>query len=94
MLAAHLGMSVRRAQAEIDSAEFSEWQAFHSVEPFTIDRGDHILATIAAILANVHRPKGAKPYKPDDFMPTVDRDRRDTAESIELKLRALFNGNN
>ncbi len=79
---------------EIDSAEFAEWLAYHEIEPFTVDRSEYILCTIAAILANVHRGKGTAVYKPEDFMPQYGKKKRDSSEDIETKLRAIFNGNN
>ena len=87
-------MSVRRAQSEIDSSEFAEWIAYHSIDPFTIDKSEYLLGVVAAILANVHRKKGARAFKPDDFMPKYGRKQIDSAENIEIKLRAIFNGNN
>lgn len=93
MLAAHLGMSVKRAQAEIDSVEFSHWIAYHSIDPFTVDRSEYMLAMIASILCNVHRRKGSKVHKPHDFIINYGKRRRDSAEEIEIKLRSLFNGN-
>jgi len=94
MLAGHLGMSVKQAQACIDSQEFAEWVAYHSIEPFSVDKCEYQLAVIASILANVHRKKGAREYKPKDFIPEYGKRRIESAHDIEIKLRALFNGNN
>ena len=88
-------MSVRQAQSDIDSAEFSEWIAFHSIQPFTIDTHEYMLAVIASIIANVNRTKGTKSYSPEDFMPQYKKERkRDDPASMEIKLRALLHGNN
>ena len=89
-------MSVRRAQSEIDSAEFAEWIAWHSIEPFTHERSENLLCVVAAILANVHRGKGVSSFEPNDFKPEYGKQKqRDTAETIEMKLRAIFkHGNN
>jgi len=87
-------MSVSRAQSEIDSAEFAEWIAYHSIDPFTIDKSEYLLAVIASILANVHRKKGSRTYKPGDFIPKYGKKQVDSAQNIETKLRAIFNGNN
>ncbi len=89
-------MSVRRAQAEIDSAEFAEWIAWHRMEPFTHERSENMLCVVASILANVHRGKGVSAFKAEDFKPKYgETSKRDTAETIEMKLRAIFkHGNN
>lgn len=88
-------MSVRRAQAEINSAEFAEWIAFHSTEPFASERIENMLCIIATIFANAHIGKNTRPYKPEDFKPDYKKKSADTAISMETKLRAMFkNGNN
>lgn len=87
-------MSVRQAQKDIDSAEFAEWVAYHNLEPFSANRTDYILAVIASILANVHRGKGAKVYKPEDFIPQYTNERRepsDDAAGLEVKLKSILN---
>ncbi len=93
-LAAHLGMSVKRAQSEIDSAQFSHWIAYHRIEPFTVDRSEYMLAVVCSILVNVHRKKGTTPTKPADFLPKFGKPRKQSAKDIETTLRALLNGNN
>lgn len=85
-------MSVARAQAEIDSAEFAEWVAFNSLERFTVDHSEYLLAVIASMFANVHRRQSQSAFKPEDFMPRRGR-RKDSGQSLEIKLRALLNGN-
>ena len=79
---------------KIDSAEYSEWMAYHNIEPFTLSKADHILSVIASILANVHRKKGSRTYKSSDFMPSIKAKRLDTPKEIETKLRSIFSGNN
>ncbi len=75
-LAMHLGMSVKQAQASIDSREFSEWLAYDEVEPFGERRADLRSGIIAATVANVSRPKGRRVYKPKDFMPDFEKRQR------------------
>lgn len=87
-------MSVSQAQACIDSREFSEWQAFHNLYPFTLDRSEYMLSVVASILANVHRKKGATAFKPSDFIPKYGKRVVESVLNIETKLRALFHGNN
>lgn len=66
-LAKELGMSVRRAQQEISSAEFAEWAAFYADEPFGDRVADVRAGTIAAVLANIHKNKNTPAYGPLDF---------------------------
>ena len=68
-LAKALGMSVRRAQEEISSAEFGEWIAYYSIEPFG-DRMDDLRAGIlASVTANANRGKDVPAFAPLDFIP-------------------------
>ena len=83
-------MSVKRAQREIDSAEFTEWMAYHNIEPFSLKVTDHVLASIATILANVHKRPGGKPFKPEDFLPQTQKRKIEDPKDMEIKLRAMF----
>lgn len=84
-------MSVRRAQLEIDSAEFTEWCAYSKIVPFYTDRVEGLLAVIASILMNVNRRKGARAAKPEDFIHQYHyKKSRDTSDEMYTKLRAMF----
>jgi len=63
-LALQLGMSVKRAQAEISAAEFAEWIAFFNLEPMPNPWLQHgiLCQLIAGALGN-------KSAKPEHFMP-------------------------
>jgi hypothetical protein len=77
-------MSVRRAQAEIDSKEFVEWQAFARLEPFGAAEDDLRFARLASLFANIHRnPKNSPShFTPDDFMPEYDADYLEEGEAL------------
>ncbi|KGD19971.1 hypothetical protein DR60_4353 [Burkholderia pseudomallei] len=70
-LAKELGMSVRRTQAEISSAEFGEWIAYFSIEPFGERIADLRAGTIASVIANVNRTPNTPPLLPSQFMPWI-----------------------
>jgi hypothetical protein len=87
-------MSVSQAQSCINSAEFSEWMAYNTINPFTVDRTEAMLSVACSILANTSRKKGSKAYKPADFIPKYGRKKVMKPTDLETKMRALFNGNN
>ena len=89
-----MGMSVRDAQARVDSAEFAEWIAFNNLEAFTVDRSEYMLAVVACILANTNRKPNSRAFEPKDFLPEFKRKEPQTSQSVEQTLRALLNGNN
>lgn len=60
-----LGMSVRRAQREIDSREFSEWLAYRRIRH---DPEDIRTARLCCVVA---RLAGNKRAKIDDFLPRL-----------------------
>jgi hypothetical protein len=68
-LAKELCMSVREAQERIDSAEFGEWIAYMSIEPFGDRIADLRAGTIASVVANTNRAKDTPAYTPLDFTP-------------------------
>ena len=95
-------MSVRQAQSEIDSREFSEWMAYWYLEPFGPERDDMRHGVVAATIANVNRdPKTTpEPWDAADFFPrlavvrsdetedTSCEDERPTGTPLEAKIRA------
>lgn len=66
-------MSVNRAQREIDSREFTEWQAYWQLEPWGDSRGDLRAGMVASTMANLWRGADTPPFTPTDFMPQFDR---------------------
>lgn len=94
-------MSVRQAQREIDSREFSEWLAFYDLEPFGELRADLRSGLICASMANAWRGKDDPAAKPSDFMPLLRRETDECddgeedapepqpAEELKLKLIAF-----
>lgn len=65
-------MSVRRAQEEIDAAEFVEWCAYYALEPWGQERADLRAGIIASVVANVAPGRAKKAFTPQDFMPRYD----------------------
>lgn len=83
-------MSVKRAQLEIDSAEFSEWIVYHRKKPFTFNNVENILSIIGAMIGNALKKKGRRELKPSDFIPTTRVRRREDAATMQTKLKAFF----
>jgi len=82
-------MSVARCQAEVNSREFAEWQAYRRIEPWGLERGDLNAAMVCAVIANVNAAKGRR-YKPSDFMPRFDAPRRQSAEEMQRRLMGII----
>lgn len=62
-------MSLRRAQTEIDSAEFAGWMAFYRVCPWGAEMDWERAGTVAAAVRNSFRAKTDPAFRPDDFIP-------------------------
>lgn len=81
-------MSVRRVQEEVSSAEFAEWAAYYSLEPFGDRVADVRAGTITAVLANVHKSKDTPAYNPLDFYTWTQEPEEDakppSAEAVAL----------
>lgn len=67
-----LGMSVCRAQQEIDSAEFAEWIAYDRMDPYGPERLDLHAGIVASTIASVNAGKG-QTFRPSDFMPNFNK---------------------
>lgn len=85
-LAKELGKSVRQAQLEISSAEFTEWQAFYQLEPFGDVVADLRHGVATSVLANINRNSEARkePYKAEDFIHWRDTGPSDDEAEPEL----------
>jgi hypothetical protein len=79
----------------MSSREFSEWMAFHDLEPFGEERADLRAGIVASTVANANRDpkKKRKAYKPEDFMPKFKRttDRQRTPWQSQLKIVEMLN---
>ncbi len=90
-----LGMSVRRAQEEINSAEFSEWMAFYNVEPFGVDRNDLPIAILGKRICDMWKAKGSPPFDIDYFLPNIGKPEWKEAMSpmeMQHKIKTMFAG--
>ena len=85
-LAAHLGMSVARAQREISSREFAEWMAYRRLRH---DPEDVRCANLAVWLGKVH---GVKDCKLSDFLPRLGAPVVQSSEEIKARLQAFGAG--
>jgi hypothetical protein len=91
-LAKELGMSVRRCQQEISSAEFGEWIAFYSIEPFGDRYADLRAGVVASTVANVNRGKDTPPFSPLSLIPWAQEPKDDTPPPAEA-VAAMFGVN-
>lgn len=80
-LAKELGMSVRQAQEEISSAEFGEWVAYFTIEPFGDRVEDLRMGTVASVIANVNRGKNTPTFAPLDFVPWATEPKSETTDA-------------
>lgn len=80
-LAKELGMSVRQAQMDISSAEFGEWVAYFTIEPFGARIDDLRMGTVASVIANVNRGKNTPAFAPLDFVPWAVDPKPETSDA-------------
>ena len=68
----------------MSSAEITEWMAYYSIEPF--GSGIDLLgnAIVASTIANINRKKGAKAYKPSDFIPKFKKKKQTVEEMLQF----------
>jgi len=84
-------MPVREMLARMGSDEFSEWLAFYQLEPFGDYRADYRSGVVASTFANAHRAKDASPFRPEDFMPFMEK--QATSQDVSLnvaRFKAMF----
>lgn len=72
------------------SAEFSEWIAFHRIDPWSEYRDDLRMAMLTTLTANINRGKGKRPFKVDDFIPTFEPPRKIQSVQNVSRMLAAF----
>lgn len=92
-------MTVAELLDRMSSAEFSEWMAYYTIEPFGEERADLRQALTTSAVANTLQAQTKKPKwtKPEDFMlfqdkkPTQEPQRESAAspEHILAKFTSL-----
>lgn len=87
-------MSVKKAQREIDSAEFTYWMAYYGIEPW----GDDWLQT-GLIVSKIHNcvpgRKRTQMLKPSDVIPiTYKRMERQTSDEIRGVMMQFASAHN
>lgn len=75
--------------AGLSSSQFDEWMQYAAVEPFGEERGDLRAGIVASVIANVHRRKNARAFRPSDFMPTFERKKMTWQQQMQV-LKAGF----
>ena len=73
----------------MSSDEFSEWMAYYSVEPFGREPDDLSVGIISATIANAHKGKSKKSFKPKDFIPTYGEAPKPTWQQMLAKVEQL-----
>lgn len=83
-------MTVKVIRREMSSLELSAWVAYDRLSPIGPERQDINQAIGTAVLANVHRGKGSKQYKPQDFLPFFkDANKATTAEEMKRRFQMM-----
>ena len=75
-------MPVAEMLSRISSRELTEWSIFYQLEPFGNEVNFYGHAITAATIANTHRKKGVKAFKPEDFMPVFEKPEQTVDEQI------------
>ncbi|RQU14189.1 hypothetical protein DF152_17120 [Burkholderia cenocepacia] len=89
-LALKMGRTVDELQRSMSSAEFGEWIAFYSIEPFGDRIADMRAGTIAAVTANASRAPDSDPYTPIHFVPWAQEPEPEATPLNDTKVAAAF----
>jgi hypothetical protein len=68
----------------MSSAEFTEWAAFYSLEPFGRQADFQGHAQTAAMIYNVNRGKNDKPLKVEELMPQEPKEPQTTDQMLQF----------
>lgn len=80
---------------QLTSREITDWIAYEMVEPFGEYRADLRAGIVAATVANVHRPKGRRAFKPEEFMPNFgERKQQQSVADMHMIFREFAAAHN
>lgn len=88
-LALKMGRTVAELQRSMSSAEFGEWVAFYSIEPFGDRVADLRAGVVASTVANVNRGKDSPVLAPIDLIPWAQEAKPDTPPPPEAVAAAF-----
>lgn len=69
--------------------QLMRWSEYDRCEPWGPERGDLRAGIVAATVANTVRGKGARPFKPADFMPQFGGNKQ-TPSQVAAVIGAYF----
>lgn len=78
-------MTVAELLSRISSRELSQWIEFYQLEPLGNEASYYGSAVVASTVANVHRAKGSKAYKVEEFLPRFGK--RKESQSVDEMLQ-------
>lgn len=77
---------------ELSAAQFSEWFAFYSLEPWGFMEENRRMSVLASTVANVAGKTLRKPASLADFMPAEPQTPQQQQRALVAKARAIFGG--
>lgn len=92
-LALKLGRTVDELQRSMSSAEFGEWIAYYSIEPFGDRMEDLRAGVVASVVANVNRGKDTPAFAPLDFVPWAQEPAKPAGPPPPEAMAAVFGVN-
>ena len=80
---------------QLSSNQIAEWMAYSQLEPFGEKEAFWRAGMIASVIANAHKSKKTRPFKPEDFMPKFRTkvERQSTDEIKEVMMSLVGKGN-
>lgn len=75
--------------SELNSRDISEFMAYDDIEPFGEQRADLRSAIVAATVANSQRTRRSRSAKPVEFMPFVEKQRKNPMQLLNAFRAAI-----
>jgi len=73
----------------LSARQWAEWEAYALLEPFGPGQDNWRAGMVASVIANVNRGKGARAFKPDDFMQRLPLTPKEQADRLRKGLAHL-----
>ena len=74
---------------QITSRQLGEWIAYYRIDPWGEERADLRSGIVSSTMANINRKKGAKAFKPSDFMPEFIKQKEDDMDAKQVRQQTI-----
>lgn len=83
-------MTKGELRRRMSHAEFDEWQAYYTIEPWGTEPADRRAALICSTMANIHRPKRSPAIGLNKFLPNYGKTKKRQSWQEQARIARMW----